>query len=100
MLTLKKQGHFQIACMSVFKATHPKEGLQGGLQHPNQYFEESQAILNGTDSTENPSELLKWLIELSAKAIHEIESKQLLLYKINLHSRFLSKQLWKLSAQL
>ena len=35
--------------MSFFKATHSGKELQGGLQHPNQYFTESQAILNGDD---------------------------------------------------
>ena len=49
ILSLKKQGHYQIACMSFFKATHSGKELQGGLQHPNQYFAESQAILNGDD---------------------------------------------------
>ncbi|KAF6018028.1 hypothetical protein EB796_023671 [Bugula neritina] len=51
ILGLKRQGHYQVACMSLFKATHPKEGLHGGLQHPNQYFEESQTILSGNSET-------------------------------------------------
>lgn len=38
--------HFQIACQRYFEATHNTE-VESGIQHPNQYFIESQKILNG-----------------------------------------------------
>ena len=39
--------HYQIACQRYFEATHHGNEVEGGLQHPNQYFQESQKILNG-----------------------------------------------------
>ncbi|XP_067939824.1 DNA primase large subunit-like [Watersipora subatra] len=80
IMTLKKQGHYQIACTSLFKATHPKEGLQDGLRHPNQYFAESQAILHGTsDSTESKAKQ-----ELRKPSSHRNTSKQSSLNKENM----------------
>lgn len=38
--------HFQIACQRYFEATHSSE-VDGGIQHPNQYFLESQKVLKG-----------------------------------------------------
>ena len=43
---LVSRQHYQIACQRYFEATHQTE-LDGGIQHPNQYFQESQKILNG-----------------------------------------------------
>ena len=43
-----KSGHYQVACMKVFELSHNSTmESMGGLQHPNQYFEESQKVLNG-----------------------------------------------------
>ncbi|CAG0889243.1 unnamed protein product, partial [Darwinula stevensoni] len=38
-------GHYQIACGKVFAFTH--KGAEVGINHPNQYFEESRAIITG-----------------------------------------------------
>ncbi|GAB1607376.1 DNA primase large subunit-like [Argonauta hians] len=41
------EGHYQLACMRHFEVTHGVKDCSFGLQHPNQYFEESQKVLNG-----------------------------------------------------
>lgn len=46
IVDLVSRQHFQIACQRYFEATHNAE-VDGGIQHPNQYFQESQKILNG-----------------------------------------------------
>lgn len=38
-----KGSHYQVACGKYFEATHGKQS--SGIQHPNQYFEESQVAL-------------------------------------------------------
>ncbi|XP_034235582.1 DNA primase large subunit-like [Thrips palmi] len=40
---LVKNSHYQVACGRYFEATHGKPS--SGIQHPNQYFEESQVAL-------------------------------------------------------
>ncbi|XP_028034027.1 DNA primase large subunit-like [Bombyx mandarina] len=46
MVELSKKTHFQIACSKYFDAIHNADvGL--GINHPNQFFEESQKILKG-----------------------------------------------------
>lgn len=43
---MAKKGHYQIACSKYFDAVHNTDfGL--GINHPNQFFEESQKILKG-----------------------------------------------------
>ena len=37
-----KEGHFQAACAMVFEARYGTLGAEGGVQHPNQYFQESR----------------------------------------------------------
>ena len=46
IIDLVSRQHYQIACQRYFEATHQTE-LDGGIQHPNQYFQESQKILSG-----------------------------------------------------
>ncbi|XP_064606726.1 DNA primase large subunit-like [Liolophura sinensis] len=43
-----KGGHYQMACTRTFELSHQVEPSSFSVQHPNQYFEESQALLNGT----------------------------------------------------
>ena len=43
---LASRQHYQIACQRYFEVVHHGE-IDGGIQHPNQYFQESQKILNG-----------------------------------------------------
>jgi DNA primase large subunit len=40
------QGHFQVACSKYFQITHGGQ-FEVGINHPNQYFEESQKMFNG-----------------------------------------------------
>jgi DNA primase large subunit len=40
------QGHFQIACGKYFQVTHGVQ-FDVAINHPNQYFEESQKVFNG-----------------------------------------------------
>lgn len=46
IIDLVTRHHYQIACQRYFEATHNTE-VDCGIQHPNQYFIESQKILNG-----------------------------------------------------
>ena len=39
--------HYQIACQKYFEWTHNKATVEGGVNHPNQYYEESQKVLSG-----------------------------------------------------
>lgn len=43
---MTKKGHFQVACSKYFDAVHHTD-LGIGINHPNQYFEESQKIVKG-----------------------------------------------------
>lgn len=43
---MTKKGHFQIACSKHFDAVHHSD-LGLAINHPNQYFEESQKIAKG-----------------------------------------------------
>ncbi|KAF5306363.1 hypothetical protein FQR65_LT07387 [Abscondita terminalis] len=45
ILTLVKGSHYQVACTKYFEYTHGKPS-KNVINHPNQYFEESQDILN------------------------------------------------------
>lgn len=60
IVDLVSRQHFQIACQRYFEATHNTE-VDSGIQHPNQYFIESQKILNG-ETKERP------------KGIHKVET--------------------------
>lgn len=50
VLELKKQGHYTVACMRLFEVQHGIAECNFALQHPNQYFEESQKLLHGDTS--------------------------------------------------
>lgn len=55
---MAKKGHFQIACSKYFDAVHNSD-LGLGINHPNQYFEESQKYIKGdvkVDSTQVKAE--------------------------------------------
>jgi DNA primase large subunit len=41
-----KNKHYQLACSDVFEAVHGGEFIDGGLHHPNQYYEQSRKVLN------------------------------------------------------
>lgn len=43
---MTKKGHYQIACSKYFDAIHNTD-LGIGINHPNQYFEESQKLIKG-----------------------------------------------------
>nr|XP_021182779.2 DNA primase large subunit [Helicoverpa armigera]XP_049708033.1 DNA primase large subunit-like [Helicoverpa armigera] len=46
IIDMTKKGHFQIACSRYFDAVHHSD-LGLGINHPNQFFEESQKIAKG-----------------------------------------------------
>lgn len=46
IVDMAKKGHYQIACSKYFDAVHQTD-LGLGINHPNQFFEESQKILKG-----------------------------------------------------
>lgn len=47
IIDITNKGHFQIACQRYFEARH-NTSCETGINHPNQYFDESLAILSGT----------------------------------------------------
>ncbi|CAJ1067496.1 DNA primase large subunit isoform X1 [Xyrichtys novacula] len=47
ILELVKGMHYQLACQKYFELTHNIEDASFSLNHPNQYFIESQKVLNG-----------------------------------------------------
>ncbi|XP_076056994.1 DNA primase subunit 2 [Oratosquilla oratoria] len=46
IMDLVSKSHYQIACQKYWEATHNAE-IDSGINHPNQYFEESQKLLMG-----------------------------------------------------
>lgn len=57
-MDLSKKGHYQIACSRYFDAVHNID-LGLGINHPNQYFEESQKIVKGDVKVEPKTETKK-----------------------------------------
>lgn len=53
---MAKKGHFQIACSKYFDAAHNSD-FGHGINHPNQYFEESQKLIKGDGKVENKKEI-------------------------------------------
>ncbi|NXC82263.1 PRI2 primase, partial [Cercotrichas coryphoeus] len=47
VLELVKGMHYQLACQKFFELTHDIDDIGFSLNHPNQYFTESQKLLNG-----------------------------------------------------
>ncbi|XP_061203837.1 DNA primase large subunit isoform X3 [Neopsephotus bourkii] len=47
ILELVKGMHYQLACQKYFELTHYVDDIGFSLNHPNQYFTESQRLLNG-----------------------------------------------------
>ncbi|KYO47113.1 DNA primase large subunit [Alligator mississippiensis] len=47
ILELVKGMHYQLACQKYFELTHDVDDIGFPLNHPNQYFVESQKLLNG-----------------------------------------------------
>ncbi len=47
IMTLVENKHYQIACQRYFELTHDKQTVDGGVNHPNQYFMESRNVLTG-----------------------------------------------------
>lgn len=45
---------YQLACAKYFEITH-RAPLMSGVNHPNQYFEESQKVVGGGKSETKPS---------------------------------------------
>lgn len=53
---MAKKGHFQISCSRYFDAVHNND-LGLGINHPNQFFEESQKIVKGDVKVEPKTEM-------------------------------------------
>ena len=54
-----KDKHYQVACSDVFEALHDGKFIEDGLQHPNQYYEESRKILQPKlDKNENDAPVM------------------------------------------
>lgn len=57
IMDMTKKGHYQIACSKYFDAVHNVD-LGLGINHPNQFFEESQKLATGI-KVEPKKELIK-----------------------------------------
>lgn len=53
---MAKKGHYQIACSKYFDAVH-NTNLGLGINHPNQFFEDSQKLLKGDVKLEPKQEI-------------------------------------------
>ena len=51
-----KNKHYQLACSDVFEAVHGGEFIEGGLHHPNQYYEQSRKVLNPKTNEDSDGE--------------------------------------------
>lgn len=49
ILNYSSKGHFQLACGKYFEIIHEKP-LVAGINHPNQYFEQSQVLMGNRDT--------------------------------------------------
>jgi len=57
ILDLIEGHHYQIACQKYFEWTHDQMTVEGGVNHPNQYFEESRAVLSGKKTLKSEGHL-------------------------------------------
>jgi DNA primase large subunit len=48
IMELVEKHHYQIACQKYFEWTHHKATVEGGVNHPNQYYDESQKAISGS----------------------------------------------------
>ncbi|XDV50245.1 hypothetical protein PO909_019329 [Leuciscus waleckii] len=64
VLELVKGMHYQLACQKYFELTHSVEDAGFSLNHPNQYFTESQKLLENPSNVSRPS-------QESSKQAHE-----------------------------
>ncbi|XP_038057684.1 DNA primase large subunit-like [Patiria miniata] len=55
IIDLVNKSHYQVACSKYFMLTHSSVKTDVAIQHPNQYFEESQKILSGDKKYEGSS---------------------------------------------
>ncbi|RUS79036.1 hypothetical protein EGW08_013193 [Elysia chlorotica] len=73
-----KGGHCQVACAKYFELTHGISGssseVEMFIQHPNQYFENSQKLLNGTGKTSTPRGVK--IVSSSQNSASNMEVKQ------------------------
>ncbi|CAB3251373.1 unnamed protein product [Arctia plantaginis] len=70
IIDMTKKGHFQVACSKYFDAVHHTD-LGIGINHPNQYFEESQKIVKGEVKVEVKKEVKSTAVKM--EAIDQIE---------------------------
>lgn len=68
---MAKKGHYQIACSKYFDAVHNTD-LGLGINHPNQFFEESQKLLKGDVKLEPKKEMKPNVKKESVDDIEEI----------------------------
>lgn len=69
---MAKKGHYQIACSKYFDAVHNTD-LGLGINHPNQFFEESQKLLKGDVKLEPKKEIKPNIKKESVDGIEEID---------------------------
>ncbi|KAM8953430.1 DNA primase large subunit [Pelodytes ibericus] len=68
ILDLVKGMHFQLACQKYFELTHNIEDCGFSLNHPNQYFAESQKLLTGTRDIKKESSPVESSSQVSLSA--------------------------------
>lgn len=77
--------HFQIACQRYFEATHNVE-VDGGIQHPNQYFLESQRVLKGEVKEKPSSSSTQKVQTIRATLPAKVEKAESLSQDVNMDS--------------
>ncbi|XP_066987371.1 DNA primase large subunit [Macrobrachium rosenbergii] len=78
IMELASKSHYQIACQRYWEATH-NATLDSGINHPNQFFEESQKFLNGdmpSSQGKRPSQVKTNRVVYSAQSTQSSQSTQ------------------------
>lgn len=69
IVDMAKKGHYQIACSKYFDAVHNTD-LGLGINHPNQYFEDSQKLQKGDVKVEPKKEIQP---TIKKESVHDME---------------------------
>ncbi|XP_034041058.1 DNA primase large subunit [Thalassophryne amazonica] len=79
ILELVKGMHYQLACQKYFVLTHNIDDVNFSLNHPNEYFQESQQILTGGKEqkreTDTPQRAAEHSASRGATSAHETATK-------------------------
>lgn len=80
IIDMTKKGHYQIACSKYFDGIHNTD-LGLGINHPNQFFEESQKIIKGEIKVEPKKEPVQNKIKKEQNNIEDMDLDEITEWK-------------------